>query len=240
MFKDQADGLGDTGGDYVADELPGSDVEGDPSKLMALFDRSLIGAGHLMRARVARLEQRFPDASEEQLLKKLETTFLSSVTVSGATAGGAAAVPGVGTAAALAMTAGDTSWFMTAAAGHVLAALRIHGIDITDLEHQKAIVLTVLAGGGGSTFFGKAAARAGGNLGKLLANAVPLSTIRSINRVLGYNFVTRYGTRQGILVLGRVAPFGVGMAIGAGGNLVMAQTVVKATRKAVATALDLR
>ncbi|OUS94753.1 hypothetical protein CA951_16820 [Rhodococcus sp. NCIMB 12038] len=208
-------------------------------KAMAIFDKALVTAGRLVDSRVTKLRQRHPDATPEQLLKKLETTFLSSVTATGAATGGTAAVPGVGTAAALAMTAGDTSWFLTASAGHVLSVLRVHGIHITDLEHQKAIVLTVLAGGGGSTFFGKAAQRTGPHLGKLLTNAVPATTIRSINRVLGYNFVTRYGARQGILVIGRAAPFGIGMAIGAGGNLVMAQSVVKATRKAADTARSL-
>ncbi|MBP2211507.1 hypothetical protein JOJ87_001851 [Rhodococcus ruber] len=222
------------------DSSSGPDAAAEASKAMALFDKALVAAGNLVESRVTRLRERYPDAGEEQLLKKLETTFLSAVTATGAATGGAAAVPGVGTAAALAMTAGDTSWFMTAAAGHVLSALRVHGIHVTDLEHQKAIVLTVLAGGGGSTFFGKAAGRTGAHLGKLLTNSVPATTIRSINRVLGYNFVTRYGTRQGILVLGRAAPFGIGMAIGAGGNLVMAQTVVRATRKAAETARELR
>jgi len=204
-----------------------------------LVNKSLATAGELMDTRVTRLRQRYPDATPDQLLKKLETTFVSSVTASGFATGGAAAVPGVGTAAALAMTTGDVSWFMTSAAGHVLSALRVHGFHITDLEHQKAIVLTVLAGGGGSAFFSKAASRTGPHLGKLLTNAVPATTIRSVNRVLGYNFVTRYGTRQGILVLGKTAPFGIGAAIGAGGNLLLAQTIVKATRKAIDTARDL-
>lgn len=222
------------------DSAADRDTAAEASRAMALFDKALVAAGTVVEARVTRLRERHPDATEEQLLKKLETTFLSSVTATGAATGGAAAVPGVGTAAALAMTAGDTSWFLTTAIGHVLSALRVHGIHMTDLEHQKAIVLTVLAGGSGSTFFGKAAGRTGSHLGKLLTNSVPAATIRSINRVIGYNFVTKYGTRQGILVLGRAAPFGIGMAIGAGGNLVMAQTVVRATRKAAETARALR
>ncbi len=35
-----------------------------------------------------------------------------------------------------------------------------------------------------------------------------MATLRQINSVLGKNFVTKYGTKQGIIVLGRVAPFG--------------------------------
>lgn len=203
------------------------------SNTMALFDKALVAAGKLVDSRVERLRRRHLEDTNEQLLKRLETTFMSSVTATGAATGGAAAVPGAGTAAALAMTGGDFSWFMTAAAAHVLSAVRVYGFDIADLEHQKAIVLTVLAGGSGSTIFGKAAGRTGSHLGKLLVNSVPTSTIRSVNRVLGHNFVTRYGTRQGVLVLGRAAPFGIGVVIGAGGNLLMAQSVIKATRLAL-------
>jgi hypothetical protein len=91
-------------------------------------------------------------------------------------------------------------------------------------------VLMVLAGGGGSTFFSKAASRTGPHLGKIVTNAVPLSTIRSINKVLGAHFITKYGTKRGIIAIGKVAPFGVGFAIGAGGNLVMARGVIKTAK----------
>ncbi|MBL1074819.1 hypothetical protein JK358_10475 [Nocardia sp. 2] len=204
---------------------------------MKLFDKSLVAADKLVSSRVDRLRERHPQDTAVQLVKRLETTFLSSVTASGAATGGAAAVPGVGTIAAVATVGADTSWFLTASIAHVLSVLRVHDIHLTDLEHQKAVVLTVLAGGGGSGFVGKAAGRTGAHLGKLLTNSVPQATIRSVNRVLGVNFVTKWGTRQGILVIGKAAPFGIGMAIGAGGNLIMAKGIVKTTRIAVETAL---
>ncbi|WTZ50551.1 hypothetical protein OG716_00120 [Nocardia sp. NBC_01388] len=205
---------------------------------MKIFDRSLISADKLVSSRVSRLRDRHPEATDAQLVKKLETTFLSTVVASGAASGGAAAVPGVGTVAAIATVGADTSWFLTASVAHVLSVLQVHGIHLADLEHQKAVVLTVLAGGGGSTFMGKAAGRTGAHLGRLLTNSVPAASLRSLNRVLGVNFVTKWGTRQGILVIGKAAPFGIGMAIGASGNLVVAKGVIKTTRIAVETALS--
>jgi hypothetical protein len=47
------------------------------------------------------------------------------------------------------------------------------------------------------------------------------ATIRSINRTLGANFVTKYGTKRGIIAIGKVAPFGFGLVIGAGGSLAL-------------------
>lgn len=212
------------------------DEQGEESKQLAFLDRAIVSANELMQARVERLRDRHPAATPEQLVKKLETTLLSSVAATGAATGGAAAVPGAGTAAALALTAGDASWFLTASAAHVLAVLYVHDIEFDDLEHQKAVILTVLVSGGGSSVTGKAAARTGPHLGKLLTNSVPATTIRSVNKVLGRNFVTKYGTRQGILVIGKAAPFGIGAAIGAGGNVLFARSVITATRAAVATA----
>lgn len=50
--------------------------------------------------------------------------------------------------------------------------------------------------------------------------------------VLGKNFITKYGTKQGIIVLGRVAPFGIGAVIGGGANAALAALAVRAARRA--------
>jgi len=63
-----------------------------------------------------------------------------------------------------------------------------------------------------------------------VTNAVPLNTIRSINKILGAHFVTKDGAKRGIITIGKVAPFGIGFTIGAGGNLLMARGVVKTAR----------
>lgn len=50
--------------------------------------------------------------------------------------------------------------------------------------------------------------------------------------VLGKNFITKYGTKQGVIVLGRVAPFGIGAVIGGGANAALAALAVRAARRA--------
>lgn len=201
--------------------------EKDPSKLLQLLDSSIETAGKLARKRVDALRRNNPGLSDTQLLKKVNTAFVSAVTTTGAATGAVAAAPGVGTVAGLAAAAGDASWFLTAAAGYVLSAAELRGIKIENFEHQRALVLLVLAGGGGSSFFGKAAGRTGPHLGKIVTNSVPLNTIKAVNKVLGANFVTKYGAKRGIITIGKVAPFGVGFFIGGGGNLVMARGVIK-------------
>ena len=95
----------------------------------------------------------------------------------------------------------------------------------------------VLAGGGAAGGMTKAAGRTGAHLGARAVEAARMEAIRQVNRILGRNFVTKYGAKQGIVVLGRAAPFGLGAVIGGGGNYVMARGVIRATRKAFESAL---
>ena len=196
---------------------------------MKAIDTALRQAEKLVSMRIERLRRQYPDVDDAVLLKKLERTFLSSVTSSGAAIGATATVPGVGTAASVAAAAGDASFFLTAAATHVLSVARLRGLDIDNFEHQKALVMMVLLGGSSSSIVTKVAERTGLHWGKLAADAVPLPAIRSANKILGPYFVTRYGTQRGILVLGRAAPMGFGAAIGGGGNFLLAKSITKAT-----------
>jgi hypothetical protein len=204
--------------------------DADASKVLRTLDKSIEAAGKLARQRVADLRLKHPELSDAQLLRTVNTAFTSAVTTTGAATGAVAAAPGVGTAVGLVAAAGDTSWFLAAASAYVLSAAELRGVQIESFEHQRALVLMVLAGGGGSTFFTKAASRTGPHLGKIVTNAVPLSTIQSINKILGAHFITKYGTKRGIIAIGKVTPFGVGFAIGAGGNMVMARGVIKTAK----------
>jgi hypothetical protein len=204
--------------------------DGDaPGRALQALDMAIAAAGKLARNRVNALRRDNPHLTDAQLLKKINVAFSSSVTSTGAATGAVAAAPGVGTLVGLVAAGGDASWFLTAAASYVLAVAELRGVHANDFEHQRALVLMVLAGGGGSTFFSRAAARTGPHLGKIVTNAVPLRTIRSINRTLGANFVTKYGTKRGIVAIGKVAPFGIGFVIGASGNRLMARSVITST-----------
>ena len=214
----------------MVDDGDQSQLQGGSGKVLQALDVAIAAAAKLAKNRVAALRRNNPHLTDAQLLKKLNVAFSSTVTSTGAATGAAAAAPGVGTAVGLLAATGDTSWFLTAASAYVLAAAELRGVAVQGFEHQRALVLMVLAGGGGSTFFGKAASRTGPHLGRIVTNAVPLTTIRSINRTLGANFVTKYGTKRGIIAIGKVAPFGVGLVIGAGGNLVMARGVISSTK----------
>jgi hypothetical protein len=49
--------------------------------------------------------------------------------------------------------------------------------------------------------------------------------------VLGPRFITKYGTKQGALVLGKQIPFGIGAVIGGGGNHVFGRLTIASAHK---------
>lgn len=170
--------------------------------------------------------------SDEELIVALERSYTGLVATSGAVAGGVAALPAVGVPGGVAAAVADVGAFTTATAVFVLAVATVHGIDVEDLERRKALLLAVLAGPGGAGVIERLAGRSGGYWGRRVTEAIPIQTIRQINRVLGPNVVTKYGTKQGIFVIGKMAPFGIGASIGAAGNTVMARMAVAAARSA--------
>jgi len=108
----------------------------------------------------------------------------------------------------------------------------VHGVQVTDIERRRTLLLGILVGESGASFIRKAAERTGQHWGKAFVRSVPATKISALNKVLGRWFVTKYGTKQGILVLGRIAPFGIGMAIGAAGNAAFGRTVIAGARSA--------
>lgn len=181
---------------------------------------------------VERTRRRSPEATDEELLRLLGREYTALVATTGGLAGGAAAAPGIGLPGAAAAAVADATFFSTASAIYILAVASVHGIEVTDIDRRRALLLMILAGPDGVAVVEKVAGRAGAHQGRRLVGAIPIAGIQRINRLLGPNTVTKYGTKQGILVLGKVVPFGIGAAIGAAGNAGMARLVIRNTRSA--------
>ncbi len=165
-------------------------------------------------------------------MASLERQYLASVVTLGGGAGATAAVPGVGTAVAVVVNVAEVGAFIEASGLFCLAVAEVHGIQIDELERRRTLLLAVLMGNGGSKLVQKLAGRTGPYWAKSVTSKVPMSTINAINKVLGPRFVTKYGTKQGVLVLGRHLPLGMGAAIGAGGNALLGRTTIAGARRA--------
>lgn len=190
-----------------------------------------LSAGEVDRF-IARARATRPDMTDAELLKALKRSYVGLVTTTGAAAGGAAAVPGAGLVAGGAAALADAAAFTTATATYVLAVASVHGIDVDDIEQRRVLLLTALAGPQGPAIIQRVAGRTGAHWGRHVTGAVPASSLRQINKALGRNFVTKYGTKQGVLVLGKTLPVGFGAAIGAGGNYALARGVTRTVKHA--------
>ena len=202
-----------------------------PAVLMRGAERAISVQQEPVARYVVRLRRSQPDASPAQIIALLEKRYLATVTGAGAAVGGAAAVPAVGTAAAFALSGAETVLFFEATALFALAVAEVHGIRITDVERRRTLLLAIVLGDNGAMLVEKMAGRTGQHWGDLLPEAIPLSSITAINKTLGRWFLRRYGRKQGMLAIGRLAPLGIGAAIGAAGNHAFGRTVVTTSRR---------
>lgn len=167
-----------------------------------------------------------------EIIRDLELKYLGVAATSGGSVGAVAAIPAVGTAPALALSVAETGFFLEATALYTLAVAEVHGLPTYDLDRRRLVLMTVLLGEEGAKLLTKAVPRVANHWGKSIVKAVPMEAIHAANKVLGRNFVTKYGTKQGILVLGRAIPFGIGAVIGGTANAFWADQVIRSTNRA--------
>ena len=217
--------------DTTADE-----IERSPRGLRGLaesaLDKALGIQASAVEKNLARARQRFPDATPAEVIRTLEVMYRSALAGTGAAVGAVAAAPAVGTAAALALSGAEAIGSFELTALFVLSLAEIHGVRVDELERRRTLIIGIALGGGGAETIGKMAERSGQHWAKQIVSRVPVARLNQINKVLGRNFITKYGTKQGIIVLGKVVPFGIGVVIGGGANLLLAETAIRASRRA--------
>ncbi|WP_433955924.1 hypothetical protein [Janibacter indicus] len=181
----------------------------------------------LARKNCERLRRVSPDATPAELSARVTKYYLNAVTVSGGVAGGVSVVPGAGIASA----GIDAVSFLEATVLYVLTMAEIHELHSEDAERRALLVRTVLIGDSAVTALGKATQRTSQYWGKQIVSSIPMTTVKQVNKVLGPRFVTKYGTKTGVIVLGKQVPFGIGAGLGAGANHLVARSIIKQSRK---------
>jgi PPE-repeat protein len=174
--------------------------------------RSLLDNGAQVQApAVAKYVDRFrrshPDESPAQIIERLEKLYLTTVTGSGTAVGATAAVPAVGTLAAIAAASAETTFFLEASAVLTLAVAAVHGIAPDDAERRRALVLAVVLGG-------------------------RIPGITSLNEALMKRFVLRFLAERSPLMFGKVLPAGIGAAIGGFGNRALGKRTIANAHRA--------
>ncbi|MFI5592254.1 hypothetical protein ACIA5G_44900 [Amycolatopsis sp. NPDC051758] len=217
--------------DALEGPVPAS--SGPRQPVLELLDKAIGLPTPLVRKNIARARQRNPEATPAEVVRTLERMYVSALAGTGAAVGATAAAPAVGTGVALALSAGEAFSSLELSTLFVLSVAEVHGVRPDEIERRRTLVMGILLGqSGSSTIVGKAAERTGKHWARQLVSKVPMTTLDQINKVLGKNFITKYGTKQGVIVLGRVAPFGIGAVIGGGANATVAALAVRAARRA--------
>lgn len=198
------------------------------------LDRALLIQRPAVLAYLERVRSRNPWMTPAQVVRQLERRYLTAVTGIGGASGAAAALPGAGTGTALASGAAEITGFVSATAMFVLALAELHSLPLSDPEVRRALVVAVLVGGSAETVLDEGE-RGGSHWAQVLARRAAGKS-RDKQRVLddrlGRLLLTRFGTRQGALWLGRTLPLGIGAGIGAAGNAALARSAIATAREA--------
>lgn len=198
--------------------------------LTTTVDKALVSQEAVAVANIARLRRVHPNKTPAQLVTYLNRVYLGAVTATGAGAGAAAIVPNGVVQAPVAVA--EMLSFLEVSVLYTLSIAAIHGVDTEDAERRKLLVMVALIGNSGTKkIVDPLIARTAPHLGKKAVQAIPMAAIDAANKVLGPRFITKYGTKQGVLVLGKQVPVFIGVAIGAGGNYLFGRATVAAVQK---------
>jgi hypothetical protein len=194
------------------------------------LDKALESQQPVAIGNVARLRRVHPDKSPAELIAYMDKWYVGSVSATGASAGTAAVVPNGWVQAPAALL--DLLTFLEVSVLYALSVAEIHRLDLEDTERRRLLVTSILVGNSAATAaLEPLIGRTAPYWGKRIVQAIPMTAINKANRVLGPRFITKWGTKQGVLVLGKQVPFMIGAAIGGGGNGLFGWFVVRSARK---------
>ena len=178
-------------------------------------DRALLERWEPAKQRAAEIT----GATRDDEVKAVTAVFARELGAIGAATGALAAVPTVGGAVVITGSFAEFGYFTFRSSELVLTIGALHGHTDATIEEQRAWLLCVLAfGDGASKAFTKLAGELGKGLGKKTVEKIPMTTLRAINAAAGRTIVTKYGTKRGVIALGRALPVGIGSVIGGGAN----------------------
>ncbi|MFT4156819.1 MAG: hypothetical protein QM630_02660 [Microbacterium sp.] len=203
------------------------------------LDRVLTIQRPLVLAHIRSIRLRHPDATPAEIVRILETRYLSAVTAGGAAVGATAVIPGIGTGVTLALSGVETVGFVESTALFAQSVAEVHGIAIANPERARALVMTLMLGKEGvalvSQLAGQVAGRGGTRSaywGELVTKSLPRAAVGPIVDRLKNAFIRQFATRGGASLIGKAMPFGVGAVIGGTGNHILGRRVLTTSRQA--------
>lgn len=201
-------------------------------------DRVLSIQRPIVLAHLRRVASRNKHSNPAALTRALEARYIAAVTAGGSAVGATAAVPAVGTVAALALASAETVGFLEATALYAHSLAEVHGITLQDPDRARAIILTLLLGDEGLTLLKQVTSQAKGGAtrssfwGEFVGSVLPRQMLAPLVDQLKGMFLRKVATTGSASVIGKAIPYGVGAVIGGVGNYVLARRVVARSRTA--------
>ena len=156
------------------------------------------------------------------------SSFTRELDLEASAAGAAAAGPVVGTVTTLASAMAELAWFTARAGDLILTIAAIHGRPDPTVEERRAWVLAVLLyGSSARDEFARTLNEASIGVAPTVGRQIPVTTLQVANRMMSKMFVRRFGTKRGLVALGRLMPIGLGAAIGGAANYVTIRTLAR-------------
>ncbi|GAA1314882.1 hypothetical protein ACFSWE_14125 [Leucobacter albus] len=192
----------------------------------------------IVLAHLRRIRSRHPGATPQQLTEMLERHYLATVMAGGAGVGAAAAIPAVGTAAALALAGAETLGFIEATALFAHAVAEVHGIVLTDRDRTHALILALMLGDEGATLLRQVTGQVAGGMARnafwseIVTTAMPKNLVGPAVDQLRSMFLKKLAKTGTASVIGKAIPYGVGAVIGGTGNRLLGKKVVRSARQA--------
>lgn len=169
-----------------------------------------------------------PGSVRPERISALTDSFARELGVAGAAAGAAAAAPTVGTAATLAATTAELAWFTARAGDLILTIAAVHGRPDPTVDERRAWVLAVLIyGSSARDGFARAINEASTGVAPAANHRVSLATLQTANRLMSRSLIRRYGSRRGMIALGRALPIGIGAVIGGSANYLAIRSLAR-------------
>ncbi|MDO5753983.1 hypothetical protein [Arthrobacter sp.] len=193
----------------------------------------------LVLANLRRLRKRHPHATAFELSQRLERDFLSGVGTGGAAIGATAIIPGVGTVAALTISAAAAGVFLEATALYAQSIAELHGLRLKDPELAQLTVMAIILGDEGLAMLQGLTGHALGTgktpmqaWGKTVTKSIPLTTVKTLIAPMQKKFLRKMAVKGSVSVVGKALPFGIGAAVGGAGNYMMGRAVVASAKRA--------
>jgi hypothetical protein len=178
---------------------------------------------------VKKLKAKHSSTSGPDLARKIVTSATWKLTGVGIVASLPSAIPGLGTAVQIGMTAtsmtGETWLILRNLIAMQLMVAGILDHDVSEPERKEELIIVWGVETGAIVPAKEAIKRVGTKVAiKQFDKRVSGEVLKRINQKLGTTVFTKWGTKRGGIALGRLIPIGVGTAVGGGMNYLAARS----------------